>query len=108
MKNNLISENKVNEVLLQILSEETSKVKREEFNRLQFKIDELQNSLSETIKEYRKLEDSIPGGLKTICNGRMSGVSTNLSNAQKLLSQLKDKVKQYKKSTLTQQVNEKK
>jgi chorismate synthase len=108
MKNNLISENQVSEVLLQILSEETSKVKREEFNRLQFKIDELQNSLSETIKEYRKLEDSIPGGLKIICNGRMSGVSTNLSNAQKLISQLKDKVKQYKKSTLTQQVNEKK
>lgn len=108
MKNNLISENKVSEVLRQILSEETSKVKREDFTRLQFKIDELQNSLNETMREFKKLEDSIPGGLKTICNGRVSGVSSNLTNAQKLIVQLKDKVKQYKKSTLTQQVNEKK
>jgi chorismate synthase len=108
MENNIISENKVSEVLRQILNEETSKVRREDFNRLQFKIDELQNSLSETIKEFRKLEDSIPGGLKTICDGRVSGVSSNLTNAQKLITQLKDKVKQYKKSSLTQKVNEKK
>lgn len=108
MKNNLISENKVSEVLHQILSEETSKVKREDFTRLQFKIDELQNSLNETMREFKKLEDSIPGGLKTICNGRVSGVSSNLTNAQKLIVQLKDKIKQYKKSTSTQQVNEKK
>lgn len=109
MKSNIISENKINEVLRQFLNEETSKVKREEFNRVQFKIDELQNSLSETVKELRKLEDSIPNGLKTVCGPRMSGVSNNLSNAQKLIVQLKDKVKQYKKSTLTQQqVNEKK
>lgn len=108
MKNSIISENKISEVLHQILSEETSKVKREDFTRLQFKIDELQNSLSETMREFKKLEDSIPGGLKTICNGRVSGVFSNLTNAQKLTVQLKDKVKQYKKSTLTQQVNEKK
>jgi hypothetical protein len=108
MENNIISENKVSEVLRQILNEETSKVRREDFNRLQFKIDELQNSLNETIKEFRKLEDSIPGGLKTICDGRVSGVSSNLTNAQKLITQLKDKVKQYKKSSLTQKVNEKK
>ena len=108
MKNNLISENKVSEVLRQILSEETSKVKREDFARLQFKIDELQNSLSETMREFKKLEDSIPGGLKTLCNARVSGVSGNLTNAQKLIVQLKDKIKQYKKSASTQQSYEKK
>jgi flagellar biosynthesis chaperone FliJ len=108
MKNNLISENKVSEVLHQILSEETSKVKREDFARLQFKIDELQNSLSETMREFKKLEDSIPGGLKTLCNARVSGVSSNLTNAQKLIVQLKDKIKQYKKSASTQQSYEKK
>lgn len=108
MENKIISETKINEVLQQILSEETSKVKREDFTRVQFKIEELQNSLGETVKELRKLEDSIPNGLKTICGGRISGVSNNLSNAQKLIVQLKDKVKQHKKSTFTQQVNEKK
>ena len=108
MEKNLISEIRVNEVLQQILSEETSKVKRDDFARVQFKIEEFQNSLGETMKEFRKLEDSIPNGLKTISNGRVSGISNNLSNAQKLITQLKDKVKQYKKSSFTQQVDEKK
>ena len=108
MEKNIISEIKINEVLQQILSEETSKVRRDDFARVQFKIEELQNSLSETMKEFRKLEDSIPNGLKTISNGRISGISTNLSNTQKLISQLKDKIKQYKKSSLTRQVDEKK
>jgi flagellar biosynthesis chaperone FliJ len=71
-------------------------------------MEELQNSLNETLKEFRKLEDSIPGGLKTISNGRISGISQNLTNAQKLIVQLKDKIKQHKKSTYTQQVDEKK
>jgi hypothetical protein len=108
MEKNFISEIRVNEVLQQILSEETSKVKRDDFTRVQFKIEELQNSLGETMKEFRKLEDSIPNGLKTISNGRVSGISSSLSNAQKLITQLKDKVKQYKKSSFTQQVDEKK
>jgi len=108
MGNKIISEIKVNEVLQQILSEETSKVKREDFSRVQFKIEELQNSLGETIKELRKLEDSIPNGLKTISNGRVTSISNNLSNAQKLITQLKDKVKQHKKTSFTQQVDEKK
>jgi hypothetical protein len=108
MEKNIISEVRVNEVLQQILSEETSKVKRDDFARVQFKIEEFQNSLGETMKEFRKLEDSIPNGLKTISNGRVSSISTNLSNAQKLITQLKDKIKQYKKSSFTQQVDEKK
>lgn len=108
MEKNIISELRVNEVLQQILSEETSKVKRDDFARVQFKIEELQNSLSETMKEFRKLEDSIPNGLKTISNGRVSSISSNLSNAQKLIVQLKDKVKQHKKSTYSQQIEEKK
>ena len=75
---------------------------------MQFKIEELQNSLSETMKEFRKLEDSIPNGLKTVSNGRVSGISSSLSNAQKLITQLKDKIKQHKRSSFTQQVDEKK
>jgi hypothetical protein len=108
MENKIISENVVKSVLDRILNEETSKVKREDFNRVQYKIEELQNSLNETIKEFRKLEDSIPGGLKTLSNGRVSGISNNLSSAQKLLVQLKDKIRQHKRNTYSQQVDEKK
>jgi hypothetical protein len=108
MEKNIISENQIKEVLVKILSEQTSKVSRQEFSKVQFKIDELQNSLNETIKELRKLDDSIPSGLKTISNARISGISSNLSAAQKILVQLKDKVKQYKKTLYTQQIEEKK
>ena len=108
MEKRIISENLVKNVLSQILNEETSKVRREEFNRVQFKLEELQNSLGETMKELRKLEDSIPGGLKSVCNGRVSGISNSLSNANKLISQLKEKIRNYKKSLYTQQVEEKK
>lgn len=108
MGNEIISENKIREVLTQILNEEVSKVKREDFARVQFKIDELQNSLNETVKELRKLQDSIPGGLKTVTNGRLTGISQNLTSAQKLIGQLRDKIKQHKKALYAQQIEEKK
>lgn len=108
MEKKIISENVVKSYLSQILSEEVSKVKREDFNRVQFKIDELQNSLNETLKELRKLEDSIPAGLKTICHGRISGMSNSLSSSQKLLIQLKEKIRQHKKNLYSQQVEQKK
>jgi peptidoglycan hydrolase CwlO-like protein len=108
MENTLITERTINDVLNRVINEETSKVKREDFTRVQFKIEELQNSLSETIKEFRKLQDSIPNGLKTLSNGRISSINNNLSNTQKLITQLKDKIKQYKKSSYSQQMDEKK
>lgn len=108
MENKIISENLVKDVLNQILNEDVSKVRREEFNRVQFKIEELQNSLSETIKDLRKLEDSIPSGLKTLTNGRVTSISNSLLNSQKLLSQLKDKIRQHKRNLFSQQVDEKK
>lgn len=108
MENKIITENRVNEVLQRILNEETSKVKRDDYSRVQFKIEELQNSLNDTLKEFRKLDDSIPGGLKTITNGRLSSISSSLSNAQKLILQLKDKIRQHKRSSSVQQVDEKK
>ena len=98
----------IKKTIFSLLNEEVSKVKRDDFNRMQYKIEELQNSLNETMKEYRKLEDSIPDGLKTLSNNRMSGISNNLENASKLISQLKKKVKEYKKSVYSQQIEEKK
>jgi hypothetical protein len=108
MEGRLISEETVKKVLNNLLNEEISKVNRQEYNRVQYKIEELQNSLSETIKEFRKLEDSIPEGLKTLSNGRVSNISTNLSNTQKILLQLKEKIRQHKKNSFSQQVDEKK
>lgn len=108
MEKNLITENHIKEILNTILNEDVSKVRREEYNRTQYKIEEFQNSLNETIKEFRKLEESLPNGLKTISNGRISGISSSLSNAQKLIFQLKEKIRQHKKSSQSQQIEEKK
>ena len=108
MENTIFNENDIKDVLKKVLNEEVSKVSRQEFSKVQFKMDELQNSLNETIKEMRKLEDSIPNGLKTVTNGRLNGIESNLSNTKKLLVQLKEKVRQYKKSLYGQQIEEKK
>ena len=107
MNNKLITEETVITILSNILNEESSKVSRQEFNKVQFKIDELQNSINDTIKELRKLEDSIPTKLKTITNGRVSVITNNLYNAQKILLQLKEKVKQHKKNSHNQEIDEK-
>lgn len=108
MDNKVITESLIKETVDKVLNEQLSKVSRQDFSRVQFKIEELQNSLNETIKELRKLDDSIPSGLKGVANNRINGIESNLSNAQKFLTQLKDKVRQYKKSIYSQSLDEKK
>ena len=108
MENKIITENQVKDILEKVLMEQTSKVSRNEFSRVQFKIEELQNSLNETVKELRKLEDSIPSGLQTLTKSRVSMISSNLTNSQKLLSIVKDKIRNYKRSLYSQPIEEKK
>jgi hypothetical protein len=108
MNKNIKSEEYIKNIISELLNEEVSKVSRQDFGRVQFKIEELQNSLNETIKELRKLGDAVPSGLKTSTRSKISGISNNLYSAQKLISQLKDKVKQHKKSVYNQQIDEKK
>ena len=108
MEKIVISENIIKNKIFDVLNEETSKVKREDYAKTQYKIEELQNSLNETMREFRKLEESLPDGLKTVANGRISGISSSLSNAQKLISQLKDKIRQHKRASYVQPVEEKK
>ena len=108
MEKTLISEEMIKNMVFDVLNEEASKVKRDDYAKTQYKIEELQNSLNDTMREFRKLEDSLPEGLKTISNGRISGIASNLSNAQKLILQLKDKVRQHKRASYVQQVEEKK
>jgi len=108
MEKIIITENQVKNILDKVLMEETSKVSRNEFSRVQFKIEELQNSLNETVRELRKLEESVPSGLKSVTNGRLNGIRIGLTNSQKLLQQLKDKIRQYKKSLYSQPIEEKK
>lgn len=100
MENNLISEEKVKEILSKILNEE--KVSRNEYSRVQFKLDEISNCLSDTIKEVRKLEDSIPMGLKTSISGKVGGIMGNLNSTYKSVELLKQKVKQLKKAAFAQ------
>jgi hypothetical protein len=108
MEKIVITENQVKNILDKVLMEETSKVSRNEFSRVQFKIEELQNSLNETVRELRKLEDSVPSGLQNLTKSRISIISSNLTNSQKILSILKDKVRQYKRSLYSQSIEEKK
>jgi len=96
-----ITEDQVKKVLNNLLTEDMKKVSRQDFNRTQFKVEELQNSLNETIKEFRKLQDSLPNGLKNPTNKRMGLVSQYLIGAQGNLIKLKDAIKTHKKKCLT-------
>lgn len=107
MKDNILNEETIKEVLNMIILEQVSKVSRQDFSKVQFKIEELQNSLNETVKELRKLEDSVPSGLKSVTNGRITGIQSGLLNSQKLLQQLKDKIRQYKKSLYVKSLEQK-
>ena len=109
MEKKIIIESQVINILTQVLNEETSKVKRDEYNRVQFKLDELENSLNETCKELEKLKNSIPEGLNTLTSGRIIGIASHLSSVKKMIVQLKTKVRLHKKSAYSiQQVEEKK
>ena len=108
MEKQIITENQVKDILDKVLMEQTSKVSRNEFSRVQFKIEELQNSLNETVRELRKLEDSVPSGLQNLTKSRISMISSNLTNSQKLLALVKEKIRNYKRSLYSQPIEEKK
>ena len=105
---NKINEEYIMETIRKIISEESAKVHRNDYYKVQFKMDELENQLKETIKELRKVQDSIPEGLKTVSYNRLNSISSNLSDAQNTIKVLKNKVREHKKSNYQQQVDEKK
>ena len=108
MINKILNVEMVIGVIKNILEEETSKVNRNDYGKVQFKMEELENHLIDTIKELRKVEDSIPDGLKTISNNRLKSINSSLSDAHNTLKYLKNKVREHKKSTYQRQVDEKK
>jgi uncharacterized protein (UPF0216 family) len=108
MKKIVITEEQVKTALENLLNEETSKISRQQFNRVQFKIEELQNSLNETIKEFKKLEDSLPNSLRSSTNKKVTTISSHLLNARKEISDLFVKVTQIKKNALNRQTPEEK
>jgi septal ring factor EnvC (AmiA/AmiB activator) len=108
MEKKAITEEMIKNAFYSVINEETSKVKRDEFSRVQYKMEELENSLNETLKEFRKLEDCIPGGLKTITNGRISKIGSNLNSTKSLISQLKHKIREHKRNLYNQKVEENK
>jgi flagellar biosynthesis chaperone FliJ len=103
-----INEKDILPLIENILSEEVSKVNRNDYSKVHFKLDELESQISETIKEYRKLEDAIPDGLKTLSNGRVKTIGENLINAQNTLKVLRNKIKQHRKNNYQQNISEKK
>jgi len=103
-----ITEEQVKDALNKVLLSESTKVKREDFNRVCFKIEELQNSLNETINDLKKLETSIPPSLKTLTNGRISSISSHLGETQEITRKLKENVNTHKRKLFTKKIEEKK
>jgi hypothetical protein len=108
MEKVIITEEDVKKALDKLLTEEATKVSRQDFSRVQFKIEELENSLNETSKEFRKLQDSVPDGLKNITNKRTQLISSYLIGAQGNIVKLKSVIRLYKRKVYAQQIEEKK
>ena len=104
MEKVLVTEEQVKKVLDNILTEEMKKVSRQDFSRTQFKIEELQNSLNETLKDYRKLHASLPTGLQGVTKSKLISIGTHLGSAQVEINKLKEGVINYKRKTYTRQV----
>jgi len=104
MEKVIITEEQVKKVLDNILSEQMKKVSRQDFSRTQFKIEELQNSLNETIKEFRKLQTTVPSGLQTAANSKIASIGGHLSKAQMEIDKLKIGVNNYKRKMYSRQV----
>ena len=98
-----INEEYVLNVVRNIISEETMKVTRNDYNKVQYKIEELENCLGEVFKELRKLGDVTPHGLKTVSDKRLKSIQGSLEDVQKMISQLKGKIKEHKRNNNSQQ-----
>lgn len=97
MKKVVITEDQVKKVLDDVLTENMSRVPRQDFTRTQFKIEELQNSLNEALKDFVKLQNAIPEGLRGVSNQKLLSIGTALTNAQMEVIRLKNGVQSYKK-----------
>jgi hypothetical protein len=104
----IINETLIKNKIKEILSEETKKIRREDYNKIQYKLEEFENQLIESIKELRKVNDSMPENLKFLCNNRIKSITENLNNSYNLIKQLKNKIKEHKKmSYKSSQIDEK-
>ncbi len=103
MEKVMITEEQAKKVLDNLLAEEMKKISRQDFSRTQFKIEELQNSLNETLKDYRKLHASLPTGLQGVTKSKLISIGTHLSNAQSEINKLKEGVTNYKRKIYTRQ-----
>ena len=103
MEKVIVTEEQVKDILNNLLSEEMKRVSRQDFSRTQFKIEELQNSLNEAVKDYRKLHASMPSGLQSVTKPRLISLATHLGQAQGEIYKLKVGVTNYKKKIYSRQ-----
>jgi predicted nucleic acid-binding Zn-ribbon protein len=108
MKKVYLTESQIKQFVNNVLNESINKVSRHDYSKVQFKLDDLNGSIQEAQKELRKLEDSIPGGLKNVTNKKINEITTNLSNVKTLITSLKSKIYQIKKQNYSQPLEEKK
>lgn len=108
MRNVILTESQIKKVVSNVLNEANNKVSRHDFSKVQFKLDDLNGSIQDAQKELRKLEDSVPNGLKNITNKKIDEITSNLSNVKTLITSLKSKIYQIKKQNYSQPLEEKK
>ena len=95
MEKEIITEEQVKEILNKILSEE--KVGRDQYIRMKFKLDDLSQSLNDSLRELRQAQDSVPTKFKSSIGSKLNSIGSVLETSQKTITQLKEKIRQLKK-----------
>lgn len=89
------------EILNEMVIEESKKIKREDFNRILFKIEEIEKSVFEIEKDIEKMENIIPFILKSTTAPKINLMKNNLLGFQRGLFDLKIKINKLKKKNNT-------
>ena len=105
MDKNLITSDQVKMAFDNVVTEELSKIPRHEFNRTQFRIEEVQESLGDLIKNFMKLQNTLPTPLKYSIGKKIDTISSNISLIEKEITAVKTKVKDYKKKLYTNPIS---
>lgn len=100
-----INEEVIQSFILNVLNEETKKITRQDYQRAQFKIDELMSSLRESIKEINKLNEQLPIGLRVIAKNKMTKLSSSLEDAKQATYELSAKLKEHKTKSFSTKSN---
>ena len=96
-----INEEMIQSMILTVINEEAMKVSRADYNKVQFRLDELMSTLSEMEKELRKLSDQMPTALMVVTKKKINSINDCLVKSKDEIGYIRNKVIEHKRRAFT-------